>query len=276
MQDSNNPQSSESKVEPVQAFRPAPNPFEKSTAVSPEKYPVAEEVLPPVATELQDKDPESDYESNPSAESIELVGKRADEKPESGLLEPPKKRSLAATVFSPFSAKPDPNAVAAKPNRHNTKKAPEQTLLSWQAPEFVQTHKPAGWYIGFGAFFLILIATALFTGQYLTVGLFAIMAVVLVIYANRTPRVLNYQITNYGVSVGEKKYLYDDFGSYYQANDYGQTVLELVPNKRLGTLVSLPPAQDKFDTVEKTLNQMLPKVDNRDDLADKIFRALRF
>jgi hypothetical protein len=76
--------------------------------------------------------------------------------------------------------------------------------------------------------------------------------------------------------LGEKKYLFDDFGSYYETSDYGQPVLELVPNKRFGTLVSLPPAQNQVDELEKTLSQMLPKVDNRDDVADKIFRALRF
>ena len=225
MQDSNNPQPQDSQDRPAATFKPAPNPFEKSTTAPVEMASSAQE-------ETQ------------------------------APLEP--------------EQKPEPTDTKTKHKNLNKEKVPEQTLMSWQAPEFVQTHKPAGWYLGFGAFFLVLILLALFTRQYLTVGLFAIMGVVLVIYANRTPRILKYQVTNYGVVLGEKKYLFDDFGSYYETSDYGQPVLELVPNKRFGTLVSLPPAQNQVDELEKTLSQMLPKVDNRDDVADKIFRALRF
>ena len=272
MQDSNNPQPQDTQDQPAATFKPAPNPFEKSTTAPVETTSSAQEEtqVPP--------EPEQDLPvTAPGAQNdIELVGKRADEKPESGQLEQPKKRSAVAAVFSPFSKKPEPTDTKTKHKNLNKEKVPEQTLMSWQAPEFVQTHKPAGWYLGFGAFFLVLILLALFTRQYLTVGLFAIMGVVLVIYANRTPRILKYQVTNYGVVLGEKKYLFDDFGSYYETSDYGQPVLELVPNKRFGTLVSLPPAQNQVDELEKTLSQMLPKVDNRDDVADKIFRALRF
>ena len=102
------------------------------------------------------------------------------------------------------------------------------------------------------------------------------MAVAVFVYAHRPPRTLPYQISNYGISIGEKKYLFDNFESYYEINDYGQTVLELVPNKRFGVLVSLPPADHHLLEVEDTLGQMLPKVDNREDFVDRLFRKLRF
>jgi hypothetical protein len=76
--------------------------------------------------------------------------------------------------------------------------------------------------------------------------------------------------------VGQKKYLFDDFSSYYEISDYGQPVLELVPNKRFGTLVSMPPKPDEVESVENTLGQMLPKTESKQDLADKLFRYLRF
>ena len=205
--------------------------------------------------------------TSPEADGVELVGKTVEQRKPSPKQ---KKQSIVSRYFGIGAKKKDPHEEKPKPN------VPETVLLQWSAPEFVQTHKPAGWYILFGLFFLVLIALAVFTKQYITVGLFAVMAIAVLVYANREPRVLNYKISNYGISVGNKKYIFDDFDSYYEADDYGQTVVELVPNKRFGTLVSLPPAEHHLQEVEDTLGKMLPKVDNKEDIVDKIFRKLRF
>lgn len=218
---------------------------------------------------MQDNNhPQEDRSTQPAAAGgVELVGKTVeDRKPKPNQ----KKPSVLARYFGIGQKKKEPHVEKPKPN------VAETVLLQWSAPEFVQTHKPAGWYILFGLFFLVLIAIAVFTKQYITVGLFMVMGVAIVVYANREPRVLSYRISNYGISVGEKKYLFDDFDSYYEANDYGQTVIELVPNKRFGTLVSLPPAEHHLQQIEDTLGKMLPKTSNREDFVDKIFRKLRF
>jgi hypothetical protein len=245
-------------------FTPAPNPFDKSTT-EPDKMQEQADLDTQVTEPVDAQTAPSD------GDGVELIGKRANEKPESGQLPEPKKKSLLKSYFGTSAKK-----VPAHKEESDKPKSPEQVLMSWQAAEFVQTHKPLGWYLGFAGFFAVLILLAIFTKQYITVGLFAVMGVAIVIFANRPPRTLRYQISNYGVSVGDKKYLYDDFGSYYETNDYGQPVLELVPNKRFGTLVSLPPAEHQIDELEQTLSQMLPKVDNREDFVDKLFRKLRF
>ena len=231
-------------------FRPAPNPFEKATD------------QPYVDTPAQP----------PLHDGVELVGKRAEDKPaaQGADAQPAKKRNPFSLLFGGTKKPQTTNNATPKPN------VPEQILLSWQAPEFVQTHKPAGWYVGIVLFFGVLIALAIVTHQYITVGLFALMGIVLVMYSNRPPRVLEYHISNYGVMVGDKKYLFDDFSSYYEISDYGQPLLELVPNKRFGTLVSLPPKTDEVEQVEQTLGQMLPKTESRQDYIDKLFRYLRF
>ena len=208
-------------------------------------------------------------QSNQPAEvgGVELVGKTVEErKPDPSQ----KKESALTRYFGLGKKKKTQEQTRPKPN------VPETVLLQWTAPEFVQTHKPVGWYVLFALFFLVLIAIAIFTRQYITVGLFMVMGVAVLVYANRPPRTLSYTVSNYGVSVGDKKYLFDDFDSYYEANDYGQTVIELVPNKRFGTLVSLPPAEHHLQEVEETLSKMLPKVPNREDFVDNIFRKLRF
>lgn len=152
----------------------------------------------------------------------------------------------------------------------------ETTLKSWNAPEFTFTNKPAGWYFLLALFFVAMIGLAIYTHQYLTIGLLVLMCVALVIYAQRRPRTLNYTITTHGVYVGEKSYHFDNFSAFYEISDYGQRVFELVPSKQLGTLVSLPIQEGEERTIEGLLGSVLPKVPPRNDVIDRLLRTLRF
>jgi len=153
---------------------------------------------------------------------------------------------------------------------------PEQVLLSWNAPEFIFTEKPAGWYIGLVIFFLALIIVAIVTRQWLSIGVFAVMGVTVAIYANRRPRVLNYSLTNLGVHVGDKKYKFDNFGGFFESDDYGQLVFELIPTKRFAPLVSLPAVTEYQNQIEQSISAVLPKEMPRVSIIERIFKALRF
>lgn len=155
-------------------------------------------------------------------------------------------------------------------------KVPEQIIFQWQAPEFAYTQKPFGWFLGIIAFFAGLIALAVWFQQWITIVLLVIMAIAISVWASRKPKVLIYRITNYGVEVENRKYLFDDFRAYYKYMDYNQPTLDLVPSKRFGTLVSLPLATQDANEIEATLSQMVPVIEHKEDIADKIFRRLRF
>lgn len=166
--------------------------------------------------------------------------------------------------------------VDSKPSQSAKAKVPEEILFQWEAPEFVYTHKPIGWYIGIFAFFSGLIAIAVWQQQWISIGLLAIMAVAISVWANRKPNTLLYKITNYGLEVGEKKYLYDNFRAFYEYNDYNQPTIDLVPTKRFGTLVSLPLATPDAGEVKETIAHMIPEIEHHEDIVDKLFRRLRF
>lgn len=152
----------------------------------------------------------------------------------------------------------------------------ETTLETWSAPEFAFTTKPAGWFLALAVFFACLIGIAVLTKQWLSIGLFALMGVSLAVYANRKPRTLNYALTTHGIHVGEKTYGFDNFSAFYEVSDYGQRVFELVPSKRLGTLVSLPIPHEIEEDLGEMLGTVLPKVPARNDVIDRVFRYLRF
>lgn len=168
------------------------------------------------------------------------------------------------------------SAKAEKPKEEAAAKVPEEVLFEWQAPEFAFTQKPLGWFVGMVVIFLILGGIAAYFQQWLTIALLFIMTISLGVWANRKPRVLNYQITNYGVVVDKRKYLFDDFRAYYEYMDYNQPSIDLVPGKRFGTLVSLPLVTPEADSIEEVIAHMVPKIEHNEDFIDKLFRRLRF
>jgi len=169
---------------------------------------------------------------------------------------------------------PDKEQLISHPDEEPAE--PEITLLEWRAPEFAYTKKPIGWFVVLGVFFTVLAVIAILTQQWLSIGLFAVMGIALAVYANREPRELEYEITNYGVKVGGKDYDFDKFRSYYELNDYGHKYIDLMPAKRFDLMVSLPVPPDLNEDIEDFMSQVLPKTETRNDAIDKLFRFLRF
>ena len=250
---------------PDAGFRPAENPFANQAAQNPPLMPTAptpvinplpsqagQQPVPGVNIPTEDpiQTPALDASSAPVSDKSNLVGVRADEKRES-----------------------DGDIPELK--------APEEILYEWQAPEFVYTHKPSGWYAAVFAFFgALMVLALLFVGseiqKWTTIGLLAVMSVAISIWANRKPAVLQYRITTYGLEVGKRKHLFDDFRAFYEYMDYNQPSIDLVPGKRFGTLVSLPLATNEADQIEETISHMIPKIEHNEDIIDKLFRRMRF
>ena len=158
---------------------------------------------------------------------------------------------------------------------------PEETLYQWQAPEFSYTHKPLGWYVGIFGFFAVLVVLAFFFlntsfQKWITIGLLVVMAVATSVWASRKPKVLSYEVTNYGIAVNNKKYNFDDFRAFYEYMDYNQHSIDLVPGKRFGTLVSLPLATPEADDIIETIAHMVPEIEHNEDIIDRLVRRLRF
>lgn len=262
------PQGSDSASAPG-AFTPAPNPFDSpATTQAPEipstepKPPAAERVEPSSAPE----------QVAPPTAPIENPQPQVAATPE-----PQPQAAPAPTVQPAPVEQPPSQPVQNKQATAAEEEAiPDITLVNWHAPEFVQTHKPVGWYVVLVLFFVGMSILAILTQQYLVIGLFALVGLAVAIYANRKPRVLQYAVTTTGVRVGQKSYPYDNFSGYSISNDYNQPVYDLAPTKRFGTLVSLPAPADQQDAIEDVLGDVLPKTESHDDWIDKLFKYLRF
>ena len=250
---------------PDAGFRPAENPFANQAAQNP----------PPLSTTPT---PAINPLTNQVAQSSSAV--------KSMLAEQPIQTQAAPINTPPVTDKSNLVGIRADTKRETDdeipeQKEPEEILYEWQAPEFAYTHKPAGWYLAVFAFFAALMVLAFFfvgsdIQKWTTIGLLAVMAVAVSIWANRKPAVLQYRITTYGLEVGKRKHLFDDFRAFYEYMDYNQPSIDLVPGKRFGTLVSLPLATNEADQIEETISHMIPKIEHSEDIIDKLFRRLRF
>ena len=187
--------------------------------------------------------------------------------------QPEKKQRRFAAAFGALVG-PDKEQVISHPDEEPAE--PEVSLLQWRAPEFAYTKKPVGWFVALGVLFAGLVALAIYTQQWLTIGLLAVMAIAVAVYANREPRELDYEITNYGIKINDKDYDFDKFRSYYEMDDYGHKYIDFVPVKRFDLLVSIPVPPELEDDIEDLMNQVLPKTETRNDAIDKLFRFLRF
>lgn len=171
---------------------------------------------------------------------------------------------------------PEQPQTAPQPPQAQPKHEPERILFSWNAPEFTYTQKPMGWYMILALFFIVLIVIAVLTRQWLSIAVFAVMGVAVAVIAGRKPRNLNYSVSNLGVHVGDRSYEFTKFNAYFEADDYGKRVIELVPTQRFAPLVSLPTPDENNEEIEQTIGQILPKTPARNSFVEKLFRSMRF
>lgn len=246
-------------------FKPAANPFENSAETPPETPP-AQPVQPqPVAPPPQ----QPEEPKKKSGLNYLGFGNKKD-KPRAYVPQTTEAVINGRPTILVGHVPEQENGVQQQPT------IPEEVLFSWRAPEFVYTKKPAGWYIGLGAIVLVLVGLAVWAQQWIAIVLLLVMGVGVAIWANRKPRELEYKLSNYGVYVDQKRYLFENFRGFYTFMDYNQKTLDLIPGKNIGTLVSLPLVGMESEVVEETIARMVPKIDHHEDAIDKLFRKLRF
>lgn len=257
--------------QPNMPFKPAANPFETQaeTQVDPKPdAPIEQSAFmeQPVAPQQQPPQPTPEPEKK---SGILGFGKKKQK------IEAPRPKTTEAIINGRHVILVGRTEEQEQQNKQPAD-IPEEILFSWRAPEFAFTKKPAGWYAGLVVIVLVLAGLAVWAQQWTAIVLVLIMGVGVGIWANRRPRELEYRLSNYGVYVENKKYYFDAFRGYYTIMDYNQKTLELIPGKKLGTLVSVPLVGTESETVEQVIAQMVPQTEHSEDAIDRLFRTLRF
>lgn len=151
----------------------------------------------------------------------------------------------------------------------------EASGLSWQASEYIYHKKPGSWYLMVIGFTAALIIFALITRQWLTVAVFAMAAMALLVYANKAPRTLDYQLDEAGLTVADKFYPYEQFKSFAVLQDVAWHAIDLEPTKRFMPRLTILFSDDNRDEIIDILAQYLPEQDREPDIIDRIARRLK-
>ena len=177
---------------------------------------------------------------------------------------------------------PEPTTDDSKPpivpEVGNTKKPIiEDEPVHWSASEYIHEKKNGLWFVLFAIVVLAFIATdVLLLKSYTFSLLVVVMALAVVIYSRRPPRIIEYTLSgNQGLYVGDKLYHFSEFKAFGLIKDREHHSIMMIPIKRFSPGVSVYFPEEVGEKIVDILGARLPMETLKLDVIDIIVRKLR-
>ncbi len=151
--------------------------------------------------------------------------------------------------------------------------------IAWEASEYVHRQKGPVWYLIYSATIaavVILVNLIPGNGGILITLFILVIGITFGIYANRAPRVVRYTIDASGISIGSKKYTYDNFKSFSVVNEGGINSILLLPVARFLPPLFIYYSPEDEAAIVNVLSANLPFEDYNPDLIDRLVRSIKF
>lgn len=149
--------------------------------------------------------------------------------------------------------------------------------VHWTASEYIVEDKNTLWFVIFGIVALGLIAVDIFLLKSYTFSvLVVVMAVALIVYSRRPPRVIEYTLSgDQGLYAGDKLYHFNEFKAFGLIRDRDQHSIMLIPTKRFSPGVSVYFPEEVGEKIVDILGARLPMETLKLDIIDILVRKLR-
>ena len=154
--------------------------------------------------------------------------------------------------------------------------ADDDVLLSWQNQEQAGVHHASQWYIIMGCIAAAAIVAAIFLKSWFFLPLGLLVPIALTKYSSRGTDAHSYELTTFTVSIDGKHYPYDAFKSFFEVENNGTPVFELIPTKRFAVLITLHATAEVADDIAEILGSVLPESEPEGYLGESIFKRLKF
>lgn len=167
------------------------------------------------------------------------------------------------------------NATTANEETLNTSNEDDQTLIRWQATEYVHQERTALWFVLLGVVVVILMVLAVLVMKSITFAiLLPVMAATLVIYVKRPPSPNDYILSRKGLHINDRLYEYSLFKSFGIIQHNGHNSIVLIPRKRfqLGQTIYFP--EEVGEPLVDMLAARLPMNEAQPDFIDKLLAKL--
>lgn len=159
----------------------------------------------------------------------------------------------------------------------------DQQAVSWKASEYIHHEKSSSWYFGLvGIAILVGVVLYLLNDDITSVGgitsylVLIVMTAAVMVYANRKPETLQYQLDQEALDIGDRTYLLEDFRSFSILQDGGVVSVQLAPLKRFMPPVSLYYDPQDEEAIINILASVLPHEEAELDFVDRLIRKVRF
>lgn len=154
---------------------------------------------------------------------------------------------------------------------------PSSEPLVWEASEYIHHEKDFTWFAIFGvATAVVMLLMYLILEDILSLLVVALMAVAVVVYANRPPRVLRYGVSDDGVDIGERKYSFESFKSFSIVQEGAIESIILNPLQRFMPPITVYFAPEQGQQIVDILSHYLPLREYEPDFVDRFATRIRF
>ncbi len=90
-----------------------------------------------------------------------------------------------------------------------------EVFFEWQVPEYMTHERSSWWYIGMIVFALALIIYSIFTANFLFALIVILSAFILFLKSYYSPAILDFQITEEGISLGNQFFAWEMIKDFY-------------------------------------------------------------
>lgn len=149
------------------------------------------------------------------------------------------------------------------------------TTVRWEAEEYIQHDKNAGWYVGLTIVGLALVALSVLLRWWSFTALIVLSFVSLLIYVLRPPRKIKYTINSKGLLEGDKLYVFEDYRAFGILQDDTNFAIVLMPRKRFSPAVTVYFPKEKGEEIVDMFGVRLPMEEVKLDVIDRIVKKLR-
>ncbi len=149
------------------------------------------------------------------------------------------------------------------------------TIVNWEAREFIEYKKNGLWYFGFAVVVIAFCGVAIWLKQWSFLVLVIVAAIALLTYIMRPPRMIHYSLSSKGLSEGNNLHAFSEFKSFGVLNENNHYCIMLVPKKRFGTRVRVYFPETEGEQIVDVFGMHLPMEPVKLDMLDRLVRFLR-
>ena len=155
------------------------------------------------------------------------------------------------------------------------KNSDAESVVRWEAEEYVSHEKNAGWYFGLVLVCVILSLISIRFEWWTFTAVIVVSVIAIVVYSVRPPRKIQYVLSAKGLTEGEKMYHFEDYKAFGILQDDVHFAIILMPKKRFAPAVTVYFPENKGEEIVNMFGERLPMEEVKLDMIDKIVRKLR-